>query len=34
MDADLVLWSGDPVDLGSAVVSVYVDGELAFGGEQ
>lgn len=34
MDADLVLWSGDPVDLGSAVVAVYVDGERAYGGEE
>jgi imidazolonepropionase-like amidohydrolase len=31
-DADLVLWSGDPLDLTSRVVAVYVDGKLAFGG--
>ena len=27
-DADLVLWSGDPLDLGSQVQAVYVDGNL------
>ncbi|MDZ4773332.1 MAG: amidohydrolase family protein [Planctomycetota bacterium] len=26
MDADVVLWSGDPLDLGSRVIAVYVDG--------
>jgi imidazolonepropionase-like amidohydrolase len=31
MDADLVLWSGDPLDLGSAVVAVFVDGALVHG---
>jgi len=29
LDADLVLWSGDPVDPASRVTAVYVDGELA-----
>ena len=33
-DADLVLWSGSPLELTSRVVAVYVDGELAFGGDQ
>lgn len=33
LDADLVLWSGDPLDLGSAVVAVYVDGEKVYGKE-
>lgn len=33
-DADLVLWSGTPLDLGSEVVAVYVDGERVHGGEQ
>lgn len=31
MDADLVLWSGDPVDPASHVNAVYVDGELVHG---
>ncbi len=26
LDADIVLWSGDPLDLGSRVMAVYVDG--------
>lgn len=30
-DADFVLWSGDPLDLRSRVVAVYVDGNLAHG---
>ena len=30
LDADLVLWSGDPLDLTSAVQAVYVDGHLAY----
>lgn len=34
LDADLVLWSGDPLDLGSQVQAVYVDGELVHGGGQ
>jgi imidazolonepropionase-like amidohydrolase len=29
-DADFVLWSGDPLDLSSHVVAVYVDGGLAW----
>jgi len=33
-DADLVLWSGDPLDLGSSVEAVYVDGEPVAGGNQ
>ena len=33
-DADFVLWSGDPLDLSSRLVAVYVDGELAHGGDQ
>lgn len=32
MDADFVLWSGDPLDLGSRVVAVYVDGVERLGG--
>jgi imidazolonepropionase-like amidohydrolase len=31
LDADIVLWSGDPLDLGSKVVAVYVDGKLVQG---
>lgn len=31
-DADLVLWSGDPLELSSKVEAVYVRGELAFDG--
>ncbi len=31
-DADLVLWSGDPLDLGSSVQAVYINGELVHGG--
>lgn len=33
-DADFVLWSGDPLDLTSRVVAVYVDGQRAFGGAE
>jgi imidazolonepropionase-like amidohydrolase len=33
-DADIVLWSGDPLDLGSRVVAVYVDGVCAYGAEK
>jgi len=29
-DADFVLWSGDPLNLASRVVAVYVGGELAY----
>ncbi|MFT5050700.1 MAG: hypothetical protein ACI8QZ_002103 [Chlamydiales bacterium] len=32
-DADLVLWSAAPLDLGSSVVAVYVDGVRAFEGD-
>ncbi|MBI5363560.1 MAG: amidohydrolase family protein [Planctomycetes bacterium] len=34
LDADLVLWSGDPLELSSSVVAVYVDGERAFAAEE
>lgn len=30
MDADIVLWSGDPVDPRSKLMAVYIDGEMAF----
>ena len=30
LDADIVLWSGDPLDLGSTPQAVYVDGKLAW----
>ncbi len=30
LDADLVLWSGDPVDPTSSVLAVYIDGEKVF----
>lgn len=33
LDADIVLWSGDPLDLGSRVVAVYVDGARVDGGK-
>jgi imidazolonepropionase-like amidohydrolase len=33
-DADLVLWSGDPLDLTSSVKAVYVDGRMVRGGKQ
>lgn len=32
LDADFVLWSGDPLDLASRVVAVYVDGRRAHDG--
>lgn len=32
-DADFVLWSGSPLDLGSGVRAVYVNGELAWEAE-
>ena len=32
-DADFVLWSGDPLDLRSRVVSVWVDGKRAWSSE-
>lgn len=31
MDADIVLWSGDPLDLASSVEAVFVDGERVYG---
>lgn len=34
MDADLVLWSGDPLDLGSRVVATYVGGVQVAGGDR
>lgn len=34
LDADVVLWSGDPLDLGSRVVAVYVDGARVAGGDR
>jgi len=33
-DADLVLWSGEPLEWTSRVEAVYVDGKLAFGGDR
>ncbi|MBL8858135.1 MAG: amidohydrolase family protein [Planctomycetes bacterium] len=33
LDADIVLWSGDPLDLGSRVVAVYIDGARVDGGK-
>jgi imidazolonepropionase-like amidohydrolase len=30
LDADIVLWSGDPLDLASRAEAVYVDGQLAW----
>lgn len=33
-DADLVLWSGDPIQLSSAVKAVYIDGKRVVGGEK
>lgn len=32
LDADMVLWSGDPTELTSSVIAVYVDGTLVHGG--
>lgn len=32
LDADFVLWSGDPLDLSSSVVEVYIDGARVYGG--
>jgi imidazolonepropionase-like amidohydrolase len=34
LDADLVLWSGDPVLLTSSVDAVYIDGKRVVGGEK
>jgi imidazolonepropionase-like amidohydrolase len=32
-DADFVLWSGDPLDLTSRVLSVWIDGKRAWAAE-
>ena len=34
LDADLVLWSGHPLDLGSRPATVIVDGQMLVGGAQ
>ncbi|MAF66915.1 MAG: hypothetical protein CMJ84_14825 [Planctomycetes bacterium] len=34
LDADLVLWSGEPMDLASEISAVYVDGKRVRGGER
>jgi len=34
LDADLVFWTGDPIDLTSEIRAVYIDGERVFGGEK
>ncbi len=34
LDADLVLWSGDPIHLSSSIEAVYIDGELVVGGQE
>jgi imidazolonepropionase-like amidohydrolase len=34
LDADLVLWSGDPLDLTSSVEAVFLDGRSVFGGKR
>ena len=34
MDADLVLWSGEPLDLASRAETVIVDGRIVAGGSQ
>lgn len=34
LDADLVFWSGDPIDLTSSIEAVYIGGECVFGGEK
>jgi imidazolonepropionase-like amidohydrolase len=34
LDADIVLWSGDPLDLSSSVRAVFIDGERVYGAEQ
>lgn len=33
LDADLVLWSGDPLDLTSSIAAVFVDGKLEYSAE-
>lgn len=34
LDADVVLWSGDPLALSSAIDAVFIDGVRVYGGEQ
>lgn len=34
LDADVVLWSGDPLELSSAVDAVFIDGARVYGGER
>lgn len=34
LDGDVVLWSGDPLDLSSSVQAVYIAGERVYGAEQ
>ncbi|MEM7305143.1 MAG: amidohydrolase family protein [Planctomycetota bacterium] len=34
LDADLVFWSGNPIDLTSKVEAVFIDGKLVHGGAQ
>ncbi|MCB9914559.1 MAG: amidohydrolase family protein [Planctomycetes bacterium] len=34
LDADLVLWSGDPIQLSSSIEAVYIDGVRVVGGER
>jgi len=34
LDADVVLWSGDPLDLGSRIVAVYIGGVQVAGGDR
>lgn len=34
LDADMVLWSGDPTELTSSVIAVYIDGALVHGGQE
>ena len=34
LDADLVVWSGDPLDLGSSIEAIYVNGARVDGGEE
>jgi imidazolonepropionase-like amidohydrolase len=34
LDADFVLWSGDPLDLTSSVEAVFVDGVQVHGGQR
>jgi len=34
LDADLVLWSGDPLDLTSRIELVFIDGKRVYGGDR